>query len=184
MLTAGFSLVVLRQGLLFRCAVKASHCSGVLLRSQGSRVLRLQYLWPLGSVGEAPGLQSTSSVLVARGLSCPEARGVFLDQGLKPVSLALALYISGPSGKSSSPLQSSCSAHQPGLSGRRQAGEGAQKGSRGPLLKTASWEATLILTSSLRNGMTAKILIRDLRVSESDASVPWARKRQNPVLHG
>ena len=64
------------------------------------------------------------------------------------------------------------------------AGEGAQKGSRGPLLKTASWEATLILTSSLRNGMTAKILIRDLRVSESDASVPWARKRQNPVLHG
>ena len=184
MLPAGFSLVGLRRGLLFRCAVKASHCGGVLLRSQGSRVRWLQYLWPSGSVGEAPGLQSTSSVLVARGLSCPEARGVFLDQALKPVLPALALYVTAPAGKSSSPLQSSCSAHQPGLSGRRQAGEGPHKGKRGPVLKTASWEATLILTSSLRNGMTAKILIRDVRVSESDASLPWARKGHNPVLHG
>ena len=181
---AGFSLVVLRRGLLFRCAVQASHCGGVLLQSQGSRMLWLQYLWPSGSVGEALGLQSTSSVLVVRGLSYPEACGIFLDHGLKLMSLALALYITGPPGKSSSSLQSSCSAHQPGLSGRRQAGEGPHKGNRGPLLRTVPWEATFILTCSLRNGVTAKILIRGLPVSESEASLPWARKRHSPVLHG
>ena len=30
----------------------------------------------------APGLLSTGSVVVARGLSCSEARGIFSDQGL------------------------------------------------------------------------------------------------------
>lgn len=162
---SAFSLVVLRRGLLFRCGVPASHCDAFSLRSQGSGVLRLQSLWPSGSVGAAPGLQSRSSVVVASGLRCPEARGVSLDQGLKPVSPALALYVTRPPGKSSSPLQSSCSAHQPGLSGRRQAGEGPDKGNRGPLLRTVPWEARLSLTSSLRNGMAAKILIRDLHVS-------------------
>ena len=35
----------------------------------------------------APGLVSTGSVLVAQGLSCSEACGIFLDQGSNPCPL-------------------------------------------------------------------------------------------------
>ena len=35
-----------------------------------------------GSVVAVPGLQITGSVVVAHGLSCPEACGISLDQGL------------------------------------------------------------------------------------------------------
>ena len=93
-------------------------------------MLWLQSLWPSGSAGMAPGLQSTSSDVVASGLRCPEARGISLDRGLEPVSPALALYVIIPAGKPSSPLQGSCSAHQPAVSGRRQAGEGPHEGTR------------------------------------------------------
>ena len=102
----------------------------------------------------------------ASGLRCPEARGISLDRGPEPVSPASALYVTRPPGKPSSPLQGSCSADQPGVSGRRPAGEGPHEGTRGPLLRTVPWEARLSLTSSLRNGMTAKILIRDLHVPQ------------------
>lgn len=163
---SAFSLIVLRRGPLFRWGVPASHCGAFSLRSQGSGVLWLQSLWPWGPAGMAPGLQSTSSDAVASGLRCPEARGISLDRGPEPVSPASALYVTRPPGKPSSPLQGSCSAHQPGVSGRRPAGEGPHEGTRGPLLRTVPWEARLSLTSSLRNGMTAKILIRDLHVPQ------------------
>ena len=42
-----------------------------------------------GSVFVAPGLWSTGSVVVAHGLSCPSACGIFLDQGLNPCLLHL-----------------------------------------------------------------------------------------------
>ena len=38
----------------------------------------------MSSVGGAPGLQSTGSAVVAHGLGCSVACGVFLDQGLNP----------------------------------------------------------------------------------------------------
>ena len=38
----------------------------------------------VGSVLAAPGLESTGSPAALRGLTCPRACGVFLDQGLKP----------------------------------------------------------------------------------------------------
>ena len=47
----------------------------------------LQYLWHMGSVVVARRLQSTGSVVVAHGLSCSAARGIFLDQGLNPCPL-------------------------------------------------------------------------------------------------
>ena len=48
---------------------------------------RLQQLWHVGSVVVACGLQSTGSVVVAHGLSCSVACGIFLDQGLNPCPL-------------------------------------------------------------------------------------------------
>ena len=44
----------------------------------------------MGSVVAAPRLYSTGSVAVACGLSCSEACGIFLDQGIKLISPALA----------------------------------------------------------------------------------------------
>ena len=41
----------------------------------------------MGSVVGAPGLQSTGSVIVAHGLSCSEACGIFRDQGSNPCLL-------------------------------------------------------------------------------------------------
>ena len=54
-----------------------------------------------GSVVEASGLQSTGSVAVAHGLSCPSACGIFPDQRLNPVSPAPAngFVTSEPPGK-------------------------------------------------------------------------------------
>ena len=53
----------------------------LLLGSVVSRTFGLQQLWYVGPVVAAPRLQSTGSVVVARGLSCPEASGIFPDQG-------------------------------------------------------------------------------------------------------
>ena len=74
-LLCGFSPSCSEQGLLSGCAVRASHgcdfsCCGA------------QALGKRPSVVVACGLQSTGSVVVANGLSCPESCGVFLDQGL------------------------------------------------------------------------------------------------------
>ena len=81
LLRAGF-LQSRRAGATLRCGARASHCGGFsLLRSTGSKARRLQQLWHLGSVGVACRLQSTGSVVVANGLSCSEACGIFPDQG-------------------------------------------------------------------------------------------------------
>ena len=67
-------------------------CSGFSLRrflllwSMGSGALGLLMLGHMGSVVAAPGLQSTSSVVVVLGLSCSE-RGLFPDQGSNPCLL-------------------------------------------------------------------------------------------------
>ena len=60
------------------------------LWSTDSRVCRLQWLQHMDSVGAAPGLWSTGSVLVVLGLSCSTACRIFLNPRIKPVSPALA----------------------------------------------------------------------------------------------
>ena len=68
-------------------------CSGfpswwlLLLQSTGSRVHRLQWLRHVGSVVVAPGRQNTGSVVVAHGLNCSTACGIFPDQGSNPCLL-------------------------------------------------------------------------------------------------
>ena len=49
-----------------------------MLQSMGSRALGLQYLWHVISAVVAPRLWSTGSVVVAPGLSCSTACGIFL----------------------------------------------------------------------------------------------------------
>ena len=68
------------RGLLFRCGVQASHCSGFSCCGA----------WGLGvqaSVVVALRLQSTDSVVVAHRLSCSTACGIFPDQGSNPCPL-------------------------------------------------------------------------------------------------
>ena len=60
------------------CCVQASHFSRFSLRTMGLRVGE----W--ASVIAVPGLDSTGSIVVAHGLSCSEACGIFLDQGSNP----------------------------------------------------------------------------------------------------
>ena len=70
-------------GLLPSCAPRASGCRGPLAAEhslQGTRA----------SEAEIPRLQSTGLIVVAPRLSCSVACGLFLDQGLEPVSPALA----------------------------------------------------------------------------------------------
>ena len=57
-----------KQGLLSSGDAQASHCSDFLCCGA----------WVLGA---------RASVVVAQGLSCPEARGIFLSQGLNPCPL-------------------------------------------------------------------------------------------------
>ena len=63
--------------LQFLCVV--SHCSGL---SYGARALGL-----MGSAVAAPWLQNTGSIVMAHGLRCSTACGIFLDQGLNPCLL-------------------------------------------------------------------------------------------------
>ena len=58
--------------------------------------MELQWILLLGSVGlrahkasvvAAPRFQSTGSIVVAHGLRCPPACGIFPDQGLNPYLL-------------------------------------------------------------------------------------------------
>ena len=58
-----------------------------LATEHGLQVHGLQQLWHLDSVVVARGLQSTGSVVVAHGLSCSIACGIFPDQGSKPCPL-------------------------------------------------------------------------------------------------
>ena len=54
----------------------------LLLSCGGARALGMQ-----ASAAAAPRLQSTGSAVVAHGLSCSAARGIFPDQGLNPCLL-------------------------------------------------------------------------------------------------
>ena len=73
------------KGLLSSCGVQAPPRSGFSgCRAQALQHVGFSRLWGLGSVVVVPGLQSTGSVVVARGLICSTARGIFPDQGLKP----------------------------------------------------------------------------------------------------
>ena len=64
-----------KQGVLSSCGAQASHSVASLVVENGLSVTQ-------ASVIAAPGLQSTSSVVVAKGLSCFTACEILLDQGL------------------------------------------------------------------------------------------------------
>ena len=74
----------------------------LLLWSAGSRVCRLQELQCVGSVVVALRLWSTGSIVVVHGLSCSAVCGIFLGQGVEPVSPALTsgFFTTEPPGKS------------------------------------------------------------------------------------
>ena len=71
------------QGLLSSCGVRASHCDDwlLLLLSTGSRAHGLQQLQHMGSSLQPEGSRARRPVVLAHKLSCPEARGIFPDQG-------------------------------------------------------------------------------------------------------
>ena len=76
LLRAGF-LQLRRAGAALHCGAQASHCGGFSCsgaQAPGS--------W--ASVVVARGLQSAGSAVVAHGLSCSAACGIFPDQGLNP----------------------------------------------------------------------------------------------------
>ena len=68
--------------LLFSCSVKSSQCGG-FSRCGAWAVGRVcfQRLQLADSVVATLRLQGTGSIVVARGLSCSVAGGIFLDQG-------------------------------------------------------------------------------------------------------
>ena len=68
-----------RAGATLCCGAWVSHCGGFSLWSTGSR--------HVGSVVVARELQSAGSVVVAHGLSCSAACGIFLGQGSNPCPL-------------------------------------------------------------------------------------------------
>ena len=71
-------------GLLCSCGVQASRCSGFFRCEAGARARRLQQRQHTGLVVVAPGLRRTGSVVVAHGLSCSMACGIFPDQRSNP----------------------------------------------------------------------------------------------------
>ena len=95
----GVSLVVVNQGCcLVVCRLLIAGL--LLLGSTGSRGCKLQQLQHTDSVVVVLGLWSTGSVVVARGLSCSAACGIFLDQGsnLSP-ALAGRFFTTEPPGR-------------------------------------------------------------------------------------
>ena len=84
LLRVGF-LQLQRVGATLGCGAWASHCGG-LLWSMGSRHAGFSSC-RAGSVAVARELQSAGSVVVAHGLSCSAACGIFLDQGSNPCPL-------------------------------------------------------------------------------------------------
>ena len=69
-----------QAGATLRCGARASHCGG--FSCCGARALGVQ-----ASVVVALGLWSAGSVVVAHGISCSTACGIFPDQGLNPCPL-------------------------------------------------------------------------------------------------
>jgi len=72
-----------------------------LLIAVASLVFRAEALGIWLSVAVAPRLQNTGSIIVAHGLSCSLACGIFPDQGSNPMSLTLAgrFFATEPPGK-------------------------------------------------------------------------------------
>ena len=76
---------LLLRGFFSSCGMKASPCGGFSgCRAQALEHVGFSRLWGLDSVVVVPGLQSTGSEVVARGLICSTACGICPDQGLKP----------------------------------------------------------------------------------------------------
>ena len=80
LLLCGLSSSCSERRLPSRCSAQASHC-------RGSSCCGAQAIGLVGSVVATPSFQSTVSVVVAHGLSCSAACGVFPDQGLNPCLL-------------------------------------------------------------------------------------------------
>ena len=70
------------RGLLSSRGTQASHGGGFSCWGAAALGHRLQQLWRMGSVVVFAGLLGTGSIAVVPGLSCSEAYGIFLDQGL------------------------------------------------------------------------------------------------------
>ena len=82
-----FSLVAVSEG-SSRVAVPGLTVVASLLYSRGSKAYGLPSLAAAGGLSVvAPRLQSTGSIVVAQGLRCSLACGVFPDQGLNPCLL-------------------------------------------------------------------------------------------------
>ena len=77
--------------------MRASHDA-----ERASLVVELRLESTRTSVVATDGLHGTGSVVVAHRLSCPVTCGIFLDQGLEPVSPALSgrIFATGPPEKS------------------------------------------------------------------------------------
>ena len=69
------------RGLLFIVVHGLLIVVASLVAEHGLQAHRLQQLWLSGSLVVARGLQSAGSVVVAHGLSCSTACGIFPDQG-------------------------------------------------------------------------------------------------------
>ena len=74
-------------GLLFIAVYGLLIVVAFLVAEHTLQVRKLQQLWHTGSVVVACRLQSAGSVVVAHGLSCSTACGIFLDQGLNSCPL-------------------------------------------------------------------------------------------------
>ena len=81
------------RGATLRCGAQASHCSGFSCCRARALGARAQWLWLAGSAVVARGLQSVGSVVVAHGLSCSTACGIFPDQGCQPLIYLSSLWI-------------------------------------------------------------------------------------------
>ena len=75
----GFSVVEVCGG-HSSCGVQASHCGGF-------SCCGAQTLGHVGSVVMVPKLWNTGPIVVAYGLSCSAACGIFLDKGSNPLLL-------------------------------------------------------------------------------------------------
>ena len=69
-------------GLLSSYGARASHFSGLTCGTQALGLAGLSSCGTWAQLFGAPRLYSTRSIVVAHGLSCPSAHGIFLDQGL------------------------------------------------------------------------------------------------------
>ena len=89
------------HGLFSSCDERGLLCS---CSAWASLVAEHGFQGTLASVVEAPGLQSTGSVVVVHRLSCSSACGIFLDQGSNLCLLHWQSFTTEPSGKPQTPL--------------------------------------------------------------------------------